>query len=33
MIENVSAVYGKKLPSYIENNVSDVGFWGKKGCG
>lgn len=30
MIENVSAVYGKKLPSYIENNVSDVGFGGRK---
>lgn len=30
MIENVSAVYGKKLPSYIKNNVSDVGFGGRK---
>ena len=31
MIKNVSAVYGKKLPFYIENNVSDIGFGGRKG--
>lgn len=31
MIKNVSAVYGKKLPFYIENNVLDNGFGGKKG--
>ena len=30
MIKNVSAVYDKKLPSYIENNVSDIGFGGRK---
>ena len=30
MIKNVSAVYGKKLPFYIENNVSDIGFGGRK---
>lgn len=31
MIKNVSAVYGKKLPFYIENNVSDISFGGRKG--
>ena len=31
MIKNVSAVYGKKLPSFIENNISDISFGGRKG--